>query len=102
MVDFFISITLLLSCFSFKLVNVITKLLKILASGRNNLMESRPTADLSHFCASLDDVDLSATVRERVRYLLLDHLSVTLRGSMLPSSQAIYKMLQAMHASASD
>jgi len=65
-------------------------------------MEGRPTADLSHFCANLDGADLPAAVRERVRYLLLDHLAVTLRGSMLPSSLAIYKMLQAMHASASD
>jgi 2-methylcitrate dehydratase PrpD len=33
-----------------------------------------------------------------VRYLLLDHLAVTLRGSMLPSSLATYKMLETMNA----
>jgi 2-methylcitrate dehydratase PrpD len=35
-------------------------------------------------------------VRERVRYLLLDHLAVTLRGSILQSSIAGYQMLGQM------
>ena len=33
---------------------------------------------------------------ERVRYLLLDHLAVTIRGSTLPSSLACYQMLEQM------
>ncbi len=44
-------------------------------------MANHPTADLARFCARLQYEDLPATVRERVRYLLLDHLAVTLRGS---------------------
>jgi len=59
-------------------------------------MTYRPTADLARFCAQLRFEDLSATVRERVRYLLLDHLAVTLRGSTLPSSLAGYQMLESM------
>ncbi len=42
-------------------------------------MTNHPTADLARFCASLQNEDLPATVRERVRYLLLDHLAVTIR-----------------------
>src|SRR5947207_6776052 len=57
-------------------------------------MANHPSADLARFCAQLHYADLSATVRERVRYLLLDHLAVTLRGSTLPSSLASYRMLQ--------
>src|SRR5712692_1148402 len=57
-------------------------------------MTRHPTSDLAHFCATLRAEDLPAVVRERVRYLLLDHLGVTLRGSLLPSSQAAYHMLQ--------
>jgi 2-methylcitrate dehydratase PrpD len=59
-------------------------------------MANHPTADLARFCAQLQYMDLSATVRERVRYLLLDHLAVTFRGSILPSSIAAYQMLEAM------
>jgi 2-methylcitrate dehydratase PrpD len=59
-------------------------------------MAKHPTADLARFCAQLQYKDLSATVRERVRYLLLDHLAVTLRGSALPSSLAGYQMLEQM------
>ncbi|GAC1393860.1 MAG: MmgE/PrpD family protein [Ktedonobacteraceae bacterium] len=51
------------------------------------------TADLAAFVATLHNEILSEHVRERVRYLLLDHLAVTLRGSLLPSSLAAYKML---------
>ncbi|HEX9133365.1 MAG TPA: MmgE/PrpD family protein [Ktedonobacteraceae bacterium] len=59
-------------------------------------MTSHPTADLAHFCASLQSEDIPSAVRERVRYLLLDHLAVTFRGSILPSSLSSYQMLQQM------
>ena len=59
-------------------------------------MTNQPTADLARFCAQLQNEDLSTTVRERVRYLLLDHLAVTLRGSILPSSLVAYQMLEQM------
>src|SRR5260370_15806637 len=59
-------------------------------------MVNHPTADLVRFCAQLHYEDLSTTVRERVRYLLLDHLAVTLRGSTLLSSLAGYQMLEQM------
>src|SRR6266704_5400008 len=59
-------------------------------------MTSHPTADLARFCALLQSEGLPARVRERVRYLLLDHLAVTLRGSILPSSLACYQMLRQM------
>ncbi|HEU0000516.1 MAG TPA: MmgE/PrpD family protein [Ktedonobacteraceae bacterium] len=59
-------------------------------------MPGQPTFDLAHFCATLRGEELSGQVRERVRYLLLDHLAVTLRGSLLPSSQAAYDMLYNM------
>ena len=59
-------------------------------------MANHPTADLARFGARLQYEDLSAKVRERVRFLLLDHLAVTLRGSTLPSSLAGYQMLEQM------
>ncbi len=59
-------------------------------------MTTHFTADLARFCATLRVEDVPETVRERVRYLLLDHLGVTLRGSMLPSSLASYRMLATM------
>ena len=59
-------------------------------------MSNHPTADLARFCALLQNDDLPTTVRERVRYLLLDHLAVTIRGSTLPSSLAVYEMLEQM------
>src|SRR6266849_200128 len=59
-------------------------------------MAYHPTAELASFCATLRGEDLAENVRERVRYLLLDNLAVTLRGSLLPSSLAVYEMLQAM------
>ncbi len=61
-------------------------------------MLHRYTFELAHFCATLQAEELSAQVRERVRYLLLDHLTVTLRGSLLPSSHAAYNMLHGMEA----
>ena len=61
-------------------------------------MPHHPTADLAQFTATLRAGDLSEPARERVRYLLLDHLAVTLRGSLLPSSQRAYDMLQDMKA----
>ena len=64
-------------------------------------MLRRPTSDLAHFCATLHGDELPAHARERVRYLLLDHLAVTLGGSRLPSSQAVYSMLQHMRATGS-
>ncbi|HLX39881.1 MAG TPA: MmgE/PrpD family protein [Ktedonobacteraceae bacterium] len=54
------------------------------------------TADLASFCATLRGEHLPSTIRDRVRYLLLDHLAVTLRGSLLPSSLAAYQMVGAM------
>src|ERR1700687_1280540 len=63
---------------------------------RSIFMTNHPTADLARFCAQLHYEDLSATVRERIRYLLLDHLAVTLCGSTLPSSLAGYQMLEQM------
>jgi 2-methylcitrate dehydratase PrpD len=59
-------------------------------------MSNHPTADLARFCALLQNDDLPTAVRERVRYLLLDHLAVTVRGSTLPSSLAVYEMLEQM------
>lgn len=52
------------------------------------------TSELAHFCATLQVEELPPEVRERVRYLLLDHLAVALRGSLLPSSQSAYTMLE--------
>src|SRR5690348_15487340 len=65
------------------------------------MQQHQLTSDLAHFCATLRAEDLSAPVRERVRYLLLDHLAVTLRGSLLPSSQSAYTMLENMRATGS-
>ncbi len=61
-------------------------------------MQRQPTYDLAYFCATLRADKLPAQVRERARYLLLDHLAVTLRGSLLPSSQSAFTMLQDMMA----
>lgn len=65
-------------------------------------MGDRPSAELARFCATLDHSHIPASVRERVRYLLLDHLAVTLRGSLLPSSVAAYQMLSAMYENRGD
>jgi 2-methylcitrate dehydratase PrpD len=54
------------------------------------------TADLATFCATVRGEQLPSSVREQIRYLLLDHLAVTLRGSLLPSSIAAYQMVSAM------
>ncbi len=51
------------------------------------------TADLARFVATLQKNVLPEEVQERVRYLLLDHLAVTLRGVLLPSSLTAYKLL---------
>ncbi len=51
------------------------------------------TAELTEFVATLHTFTLPEEVQERVRYLLLDYLAVTLRGSRLPSSLAAYTML---------
>jgi 2-methylcitrate dehydratase PrpD len=59
-------------------------------------MTDHPTAELARFCAEIQYEELSSKVRERVRYLLLDHLAVALRGSILPSSLACYKTLKSM------
>lgn len=64
-------------------------------------MQHQPTSDLAHFCATLRADELPAQARERVRYLLLDHLAVTLRGSLLPSSHSAYSMLKDMMAAGS-
>lgn len=61
-------------------------------------MQHQPTSDLAHFCATLHSEELPPQARERVRYLLLDHLAVTLRGSLLPSSQSAYTFLENMMA----
>ncbi len=60
-------------------------------------MNNHPTSDLARFCAELSGEDVPSIVRECVRYLLLDHLAVTLRGSQLPSSLAAYQMLYFVH-----
>ena len=60
-------------------------------------MTKQYSADLARLCANLSGEDISPAVRERVRYLLLDHLAVTLRGSLLPSSLAAYQMLYIVH-----
>ncbi|GAC1400591.1 MAG: MmgE/PrpD family protein [Ktedonobacteraceae bacterium] len=54
------------------------------------------TEELATFIATLQSDTLPAHVQERVRYLLLDYLAVTLRGSLLPSSLAAYTMLDAL------
>src|SRR5581483_3281027 len=74
----------------------------ILIEKRRPAMLQQPTSDLAHFCATLQAEELAGQVRERVRYLLLDHLAVTLRGSLLPSSQAAYDMLHSMKAIGND
>ncbi len=56
-------------------------------------MTINSSADFTRFCATLQGANLPARVREQVRYLLLDHLAVVLRGSLLPSSEAAYRML---------
>lgn len=58
------------------------------------MMTIDQTAELAQFCATLKADSLPEAVRDRVRYLLLDHLAVTLRGSTLPSSLAAYHLLQ--------
>ena len=60
-------------------------------------MTRQYTADLARLCTNLSGEDIPPVVRERVRYLLLDHLAVTLRGSLLPSSLATYQMLYTVH-----
>lgn len=57
-------------------------------------MTAHPTAELARFCALLQSIP--AAVRERVRYLLLDHLAVAFGGSILSSSLATYRTLQQM------
>ena len=52
------------------------------------------TRALALQCAILRGELLSEVIRDRVRYLLLDFLAVTLRGSILPSSQTVYAMLR--------
>ena len=59
-------------------------------------MQLHPTIELATLCATLRYNELAVEVRERVRYLLLDHLAVTIGGSILPSSQAAYRMVDAM------
>ena len=54
------------------------------------------TAELARFVAALQRDMLPEEVQERVRYLLLDYLAVTLHGSRLPSSLAAYKLLDAV------
>ncbi len=54
------------------------------------------TAELAEFVATSHICTLPAEVQERVRYLLLDYLAVTLRGSRLPSSLATYTMLDTL------
>lgn len=52
------------------------------------------SADLAQFCAQVQAWQMAPVVLERVRALLLDHLAVTLRGSLLPASQAVYQLVQ--------
>ncbi|MBO0778935.1 MAG: MmgE/PrpD family protein [Ktedonobacteraceae bacterium] len=62
-------------------------------------MVTHYTTELARFCAELQGAALPATLRERVRYLLLDHLAVTIGGSSLPSSQAAYRFLATLPGS---
>ncbi|HEU5227667.1 MAG TPA: MmgE/PrpD family protein [Ktedonobacteraceae bacterium] len=64
------------------------------------MMTTDQTAELAQFCATLKAENLPEVVRDRVYYLLLDHLAVTLRGSILPSSQAAYRLLQSIPGAA--
>ncbi len=57
------------------------------------------TTELARFCTTLRGEALPQPVQERVRYLLLDHLAVALRGSLLPSSHAAYQALQTIAGS---
>ncbi|HZO71537.1 MAG TPA: MmgE/PrpD family protein [Ktedonobacteraceae bacterium] len=64
------------------------------------MMTIDQTAELAQFCATLTSDSLPEAVKDRVRYLLLDHLAVTLRGSTLPSSQAAHCLLQSIPGAA--
>ena len=54
------------------------------------------TAELATFVATLQRDMLPEEVQKQVRYLLLDYLAVTLRGSLLPSSLTAYKLLDTL------
>lgn len=51
------------------------------------------TRELVHFLYGLEAKDLGPRVVDRARYLLLDYLGCALRGSLEPSSQAVYRMV---------
>jgi 2-methylcitrate dehydratase PrpD len=56
------------------------------------------TRDLVDFLAALKPADLSAEVFDRARYLLLDYLGVTIRGSCAESSAPVYRMIERIPA----
>jgi 2-methylcitrate dehydratase PrpD len=51
------------------------------------------TRTLVFFSHALNSKDLSSEVVERTKYLLLDYLGVAIAGSLMESSQPIYRML---------
>jgi 2-methylcitrate dehydratase PrpD len=59
------------------------------------------TRTLVHFSHTLNPRDLSGEVVERAKYLLLDYLGVTIAGSLMESSQPIYKMIARSSSSGS-
>ena len=59
----------------------------------NDWMQPSLTRTIAYKCATLRAEALNEAIRDRVRYLLLDFLAVTLRGSLLPSSRTVYDML---------
>ncbi|HLJ50898.1 MAG TPA: MmgE/PrpD family protein [Bryobacteraceae bacterium] len=52
------------------------------------------TPRIVEFLSALKPEDLSDEVIDRVKYLLLDHLGVAIRGSLSDSSQAVYRMAE--------
>jgi 2-methylcitrate dehydratase PrpD len=56
------------------------------------------TRTLVDFLAALEPSGLPATVFDRARYLLLDYLGVTIRGSCAESSAPVYRMIERIGA----
>lgn len=56
------------------------------------------TRELVEFLAAITPQDLSAEVRDRTRYLLLDYVGVALRGAREESTAPVYKMIERLNA----
>jgi 2-methylcitrate dehydratase PrpD len=56
------------------------------------------TSELVGFLHNLKPADLPREVLDRARYFLLDYLSVAIRGSLEPSAQAVYRMIDRVGA----